>query len=127
AGSGRRLPRDLGIGIMAVTRDAEAAIQVKTPSQRLMLKRPDPQIMEPASDSRASIHLWPFTPELVLLQRGLWPGPRVGIEQRSRFGIWRWRRWFDLPVPVRIDADLRAGRREILRSQVYRAFIASRE
>ena len=61
------------------------------------------------------------------MRRGLWPVPRVGIEWRSRFGIWRLRQWFDSPVPLRIDADLRPGRREILRSPVYRALVASRE
>jgi uncharacterized protein (DUF58 family) len=37
------------------------------------------------------------------------------------------RQWFDFPEPVRIEADLRSGRREILRSQVYRALVASRQ
>jgi uncharacterized protein (DUF58 family) len=62
-----------------------------------------------------------------LLRRGLWPVPRVGIERRSRFGIWRLRQWFDSPALLRIDADLRPGRRGILRSPVYRALVASRQ
>jgi uncharacterized protein (DUF58 family) len=37
------------------------------------------------------------------------------------------RQWFDSPVPLRIDADLRASRREILRSPVYRALVAARQ
>ena len=35
-------------------------------------------------------------------------------------------RWFDMPEPLRIDADLRSGRQEILRSPVYRMLVASR-
>jgi uncharacterized protein (DUF58 family) len=62
-----------------------------------------------------------------LLRSGLWPGPRVGIERSSRLGIWRLRRWFDSPEPLRIEADLRSGRREILRSPVYRTLVASRQ
>jgi uncharacterized protein (DUF58 family) len=127
-GSGqRRLRSEIGVAMMAATRESEMAMQVKTGAQRLKLERPEPVEPGLAAARRASIQLWPWTPEIALLLRGLWPGPRVGIEQRSRFGIWRWRRWFDLPVPVRIDADLRPGRREILRSQVYRAFVATRE
>jgi uncharacterized protein (DUF58 family) len=37
------------------------------------------------------------------------------------------RQWFDLSMPLRIEADLRSGRREILRSPVYRALMASRQ
>jgi len=37
------------------------------------------------------------------------------------------RQWFDLPEPLRIEADLRTGRREILRSPVYRGLVASRQ
>jgi uncharacterized protein (DUF58 family) len=66
-------------------------------------------------------------PEIALLRRGLWPGPRVGIERRSHLRIWRLRQWFDLPEPLRIEADLRSGRREILRSPVYRLLVASQQ
>lgn len=62
-----------------------------------------------------------------MLQRGLWPAPRVGTERRSRFGLWQLRKWFDLAEPLRIDADLRPGREEILRSPIYRAVVASRQ
>jgi uncharacterized protein (DUF58 family) len=127
AGTGRhQFNNELEVAIMAATRESEAAMQVKTGPQRLKLAGLDPPQGGPLANS-TSIHLWPWTPEIALLRRGLWPGPRVGIEQRSRFGIWQLRRWFDSPVPVRIDADLRPGRREILRSPIYRAFVATRE
>src|SRR5437764_547023 len=77
--------------------------------------------------SRTATRLWPWTPKIALLRRGLWPGPRVGVERRSRFGIWRLRQWFDSPAPLRIEADLRPGRRAILKSPVYRALVASRQ
>jgi uncharacterized protein (DUF58 family) len=37
------------------------------------------------------------------------------------------RRWFEVPAPLRIEANLRPGRREILRSPVYRMLVASRQ
>jgi uncharacterized protein (DUF58 family) len=37
------------------------------------------------------------------------------------------RQWFDSPEQLRIEADLRSGRREILRSPVYRTLVASRQ
>jgi uncharacterized protein (DUF58 family) len=37
------------------------------------------------------------------------------------------RRWFDVPEPLRIDANLRPGRQEILRSPVYRMLVASQQ
>jgi uncharacterized protein (DUF58 family) len=51
----------------------------------------------------------------------------VGLERCSRLGIWRLRQWFDLPEPLRIEADMRSGRREILHSPIYRALVASRQ
>jgi uncharacterized protein (DUF58 family) len=41
--------------------------------------------------------------------------------------MWRLRRWFDIPTPLRIDANLRPGRQEILRSPVYRLLVASKQ
>jgi uncharacterized protein (DUF58 family) len=125
-GSGRsRLRREVRVAIMPATRESETAIRATGGPQRLKLERPT------SADRSASAHrralLWPWTPQIALLRRGLCPGPRVGIERCSRLGIWRLRQWFDLPEPLRIEADLRTGRREILRSQVYRALVASRQ
>jgi uncharacterized protein (DUF58 family) len=126
-GRSRRRRSELRIAIMPATRKAETAIRVEHEPQQLRLDRPLPEHPEPVSTNNARIHLWPWTPEITLLRRGTWPGPRVGIERRSPLGIWRLRRWFDLPSAIRIDADLRSGRREILRSPVYRSLVASRE
>lgn len=128
AGSGRRrLHSEVQLAIMAATRESETAIRVKNSPQRLKLERPEPAGGRPGSTSNSLVHLWPWTPAVALLRRGLWPVPRVGIECRSRCGIWRLRQWFDSPVPVRVDADLRPGRREILRSPIYRTLLAARE
>lgn len=126
-GSGRRgLRCEVRVAIMPAAQESETAIRVKSEPQQLKLERQSPADGS-ASAGRAPILLWAWTPEIALLRRGLWPGPRVGIERRSRVGIWQLRQWFDLPEPVRIEADLRSGRREILRSQVYRALVASRQ
>ena len=123
-GSGRvRLRRE----VMPSTPESETATRVNSDPQRLKLERPEPAAGESASASTAPIHLWPWSPEVALLRRGFWPGPRVGIERSSHLGIWRLRKWFDSPEQLRIDADLRSGRREILRSPVYRKLVASRQ
>jgi uncharacterized protein (DUF58 family) len=111
---------------MPATQESETAIRVSGGPRRLKLELPSPTEASPSA-SRAPILLWSWTPEIALLRRGLWPGPRVGIERCSRLGMWRLRQWFDLPEPLRIEADLRSGRREILRSPVYRALVASRQ
>ncbi|HEX2716014.1 MAG TPA: DUF58 domain-containing protein [Candidatus Acidoferrales bacterium] len=127
SGSGRRrLRSEVRVAIMPATQESETAIRVSSESQWLKLERPSPAEGS-ASVGRTPILLWSWTPEIALLRRGLWPGPRVGIERRSRLGIWRLRQWFDLPTPLRTEADLRSGRREILRSPVYRALVASRQ
>jgi len=128
AGSDRsRRPGEIRVAIMPATRESETALWVKSDPQRLKLERPEPAERRSISAGVAPVQLWPWTPEIALRRRGLWPGPRVGIERRSRFGIWRLRRWFDLPVSLRIDADLRSGRRLILSSPIYRALVAARE
>jgi uncharacterized protein (DUF58 family) len=127
-GSGqRRMCSEVRVGIMPATQESETAIRVKSDPQRLKLEQSDSAEGRSTSASTAHIRLWPWTPEIALLRRGLWPGPRVGIERCSRLGIWRLRQWFDLPEPLRIEVDLRSGRREILRSPVYRALVASRQ
>jgi uncharacterized protein (DUF58 family) len=127
-GSGRRgLPNELLVAIMPATPESETAIRMKSDPQRLKLEQPEPAAGGSTSASAAYIQLWPWTPEIALLRRGLWPGPRVGIERCSRLGIWRLRQWFDSPEQLRIEADLRSGRREILRSPVYRTLVASRQ
>ena len=128
AGVGRhRIPREVRVAIMPANRESETALRANSDPQRLSLGRPRPAHGESASTLSSSIQLWPWTPEIGLLRRGLWPGPRVGIERLSRFGIWRLRQWFDSPVRLRIDVDLRPGRREMLCSPIYRALVASRE
>jgi uncharacterized protein (DUF58 family) len=129
-GSGRRwLPNDLHLrfAIMPATQDAETAFRVKGDPQRLKLEQPESVAGGSTSASAAHLQLWPWTAEIILLRRGLWPAPRVGIERQSRFRIWRFRQWFDVPAPLRIDANLRPGRQEILRSPVYRMLVASRQ
>jgi uncharacterized protein (DUF58 family) len=127
-GSGRRMQRSkVRVAIMSATPESETAIQVNREPQRLQLEQPEPNTEGSSSASTAHIQLWPWTPEIALLRRGLWPGPRVGIERCSRLGIWRLRQWFDSPEKLRIEADLRSGRREILRSPVYRTLVASRQ
>jgi uncharacterized protein (DUF58 family) len=126
AGSGRRRVRsEVRVAVMPATRESQAAIRVAGGPERLKLA-------EPASGgsgtaSSAPVQLWSWKPEITLLRRGLWPGPRIGMERRSRFGIWRLRQWFDSPAALRIDLDLRSGRRAMLRSPIYRALVASRE
>ena len=126
-GSGRRrLRSEVRVAIMPATPESETAIRMNSDPQRLKLDQPEPAAGR-SSAGTAHIQLWPWTPEIALLRRGLWPGPRVGIERCSRLGIWRLRQWFDSPEQLRIDADLRPGRREILRSPVYRTLVASRQ
>ena len=128
SGSGRRRRcREIRVGVMPATQESEAAIQVKTEPQRLKLEKLNSAEAGPTPTNSAHMQLWPWTPEIALLQRGIWPGPRVGIERRSHFRIWLLRKWFDLPEPLRIEADLRPGRREILRSPVYRLLVASQQ
>lgn len=128
AGSGRRrLRSEVRLAIMPATKESETAISVKGGPQTLRLERPERLEEQSGAASAAPVHLWPWTPQMGLLRRGLWPVPRVGIESRSRFGIWRLRQWFDSPTLLRIDADLRPGRRGILRSPIYRALVAARQ
>lgn len=123
--SKRRPPSsEVRVAIMPPTQDTEAAIRVKKGPQLLKLEKSN---STEAPVSKEHVQLWPWMPEITLLRRGLWPGPRVGIERRSRFRIWRLRQWFDVPEALRIEADLRAGRREILRSPVYRMLVASQQ
>jgi len=127
-GSGRRrLQSEVRVAIMPATPESETAMRVESGSQGLKLQQPEPAAGGSTARSSAPVLLWPWTPEIALLRRGLWPGPRVGIERRSGLGIWRLRQWFDSPEQLRIEADLRSGRREILRSPVYRKLVASRQ
>ena len=127
-GSGRRHPgREIRAGIMPATQESESATRMKREPERLKLEESKPPAEESTPTDRPQLHLWPWTPEITLLRRGLWPGPRVGIERRSPLGIWRLRQWFDSPEALRIDADLRPGRREMLRSPVYRLLVASQQ
>jgi uncharacterized protein (DUF58 family) len=127
-GLGRtRAGREIRVGIMPPTLESEAAMRAQREPERLKLEQSSSAGRESTSANTAQIHLWPWAPELALLRRGLWPGPRVGTERRSRFRIWRLRQWFDVPEPLRIEADLRPGRGEVLRSPVYRLLVASQQ
>ena len=127
-GSGRRwLRNDIRVALMPATLESDAAFRVNTSPQRLKLARPEPVAGGSTSALVPQSQSWPWTVEISLLRRGLWPGPRVGLERQSRFRIWRLRRWFDMPEPLRIDANLRPGRQEILRSPVYRMLVASQQ
>ena len=119
------LRHDIRVAVMPATQDGDTALRVKSDPQRLRLAPPDSAVGEPTPTSH--LQLWPWTAEIALLRRGLWPGPRIGIERQSLFRLWRLRRWFDVPVALRIEANLRPGRREILRSPVYRMLVASRQ
>ncbi|MGC1619550.1 MAG: DUF58 domain-containing protein [Candidatus Acidiferrum sp.] len=122
----RRLRSEVRVALMPATPEGETAARVSSETQRLTLERRN--VSEESAQARhASTLLWSWTPEVTLLRRGLWPGPRVGIERSSPLGVWRLRQWFDFPERLRIDADLRSGRREILKSSVYRALVASRQ
>lgn len=122
-----RVRGEVRVAVMPATRESQGAIHVDPSPQRLKLAEPEHASGGSGAAGNVPVRLWSWNPEITLLRRGLWPGPRVGIERRSRFGIWRLRQWFDSPAPLRIDADLRSGRRAMLRSPIYRALVASRE
>lgn len=126
--SGRRPPgREVRVGIMPATQESETAIRAQREPQWLKLEQSNLREGESTPANSAQIQFWPWMPEIALLRRGQWPGPRVGIERCSPFRIWRLRQWFDVPEALRIEADLRPGRREILRSPVYRLLVASQQ
>jgi uncharacterized protein (DUF58 family) len=126
--SGRAWTRnEIRVAIMPSTSGSDTAFRVKSEPQRLKLEQPESGAGGSNAASAAHLHLWPWTAALILLKRGLWPGPRVGVERESLFRIWRLRRWFDMPEQLRIDANLRPGRHEILRSPVYRMLVASQQ
>jgi uncharacterized protein (DUF58 family) len=122
----RRLRSEVRVALMPATTEGETAARVSSETQRLTLEWRN-VARESAQARHGAALLWSWTPEVTLLRRGLWPGPRVGIERSSPRGIWRLRQWFDFPDRLRIDADLRSGRREMLKSSVYRALVASRQ
>jgi uncharacterized protein (DUF58 family) len=118
---------ELRVAIMPKTPESEDAFRVENSTQLLKLES------STANDNRTTaapqVKFWPWTPEVTLLRRGVWPAPRVGIEWRSQLKLWRLRRWFDADAdaPLRIEADIRPGRKEILRSPIYRSLVASRQ
>ena len=129
--TGRAGGKSLGeilVTIMAGTTESDGAIRVEDSSALLKL---EPSIASAPGESPSNairhVNVWPWTPEIALLRRGIWPAPRVGTERRSRIGLWRLRRWFELPARLRIEADIRDGRREIMRSPIYRSLVASRQ
>jgi uncharacterized protein (DUF58 family) len=112
---------------MPATPESETAIRVNSDPQQLKLEQPERGARGAMSTGAAHVVLWPWSPEIALLQRGVWPGPRVGVERRSHFGFWQLRQWFDSPEQLRIEPDLRSARQEILRSPVYRSLVAARQ
>ena len=125
--SGERRCHEVRVGIMPATQETEVAVRVPKESQRLKLEHLSSSEGGPTPANVPQMQLWPWTPEITLRRRGLWPGPRVGVERSSRLRIWRLRQWFDVPEPLRIEADLRPGRQEVLRSPVYRALVAAQQ
>jgi uncharacterized protein (DUF58 family) len=123
----RRLRSTVRVAVMPATAESETAIRVNSAPQELKLEQPERGTGGSISTAAAHVVLWPWSPEIALLQRGVWPGPRVGVERRSHFGLWQLRQWFDSPEPVRIEPDLRSGRQEILRSPIYRSLVAARQ
>jgi uncharacterized protein (DUF58 family) len=120
--SGQRRSNEILVGIMPATQEAEVAVRVSKEPQLLKLDESRSISADPHK-----MQLWPWMPEMTLLRRGLWRCPRVGVERWSRLRVWRLRRWFDIPEQLRIEADLRPGRREVLRSPVYRALVAAQQ
>ena len=127
-GSSSRLPfREFRVAIMPATQESDTAFRVQREPQRLSVEQSNSAEKQSTNPKTQPTQLWCWMPEIALLRRGLWPGPRIGIERTSHLKIWRLRQWFDLPEPLRIEADLRSARREILRSPVYRSFVASQQ
>lgn len=127
-GSGRlRVRSDVRVALMPATAESETAFRVKSETRELKLEQFERSAAGSSLPGGTHVLLWPWTPEIALLRRGLWPGPRVGVERRSHLGLWRLRQWFNSPEQLRIEVDLRSGRREILRSPVYRTLVASRQ
>ena len=125
---GGRHSKCVRLALMRATAEAQTATRPVSQPQWLRLCAMErTETGRPTEETVPAVLLWPWTPEIALLRRGLWPGPRIGLERRSRWGLWRLRQWFDLPLPVRIEPDLRAGRREILRSPVYRGLVGARQ
>lgn len=118
---------EVRVGIMPSTQESEAGIRVVTEPQQLKLEQSNSAGKGSTWANTTNVRSWQWSPELALLRRGVWPGPLIGIERYSRLRVWRLRRWFDFPEPLRIDADLRSGRREILRGQIYRALVAAKQ
>lgn len=128
SGADRRTWRNnIRVALMPATEDSETAFRAKGESQVLQLNRPNSAEGGSNSPSAAETQLWRWGAEITLLRRGQWAGPRVGVERQSRFRLWRLRRWFDMPDALRIDADLRPGRHEILRSPIYRMLVAAQQ
>jgi uncharacterized protein (DUF58 family) len=127
ASSGGRPLGELRVALMATTPESETAFQVEKSTQLLKLESSMPGENSTATANHPHVMLWPWTPDVALLRRGVWPAPRVGTERRSQLKLWRLRRWFDSAVSLRIEADIRSGRKEILRSPVYRSLVASRQ
>ena len=120
-----RLRHEVRVCVMPSTQECETAMRVEGDSEELRLAPANTTEGAAEVAPGAALRLWPWHPEVLLLRRGVWPGPRVGIERQSILRLWRLRQWYDSPEPLRIEADLRPGRRQILHSPVYRSLVAS--
>src|SRR5580704_273372 len=78
----RRLRSEVRVALMPATTEGETAARVSSETQRLTLEWRN-VARESAQARHGAALLWSWTPEVTLLRRGLWPGPRVGIERSS--------------------------------------------
>ncbi len=76
-GSGRRRAcRKIRVGIMPATPESQAALRIEREPQRLKLERSNSEGGSTRPDIEY-LQFWPWMPEVALLRRGLWRGPRV--------------------------------------------------
>src|SRR5207244_2508300 len=68
--------RKIRVAIMPATVESESAMLAQREPERLKLEQSISAGRESNPAKTAQIHLWPWTPEISLLRRGLWPGPR---------------------------------------------------
>lgn len=118
--------REMSVALMPSSRESESALELMSREPQ-WLRLESERVEQDPSAAGTAVQFWPWQPEVLLLRRGKWPVPRVGVQRLSPLGLWRLRQWFEVPETLRVEADLRPGRRELLRSPVYRALVASQQ